>query len=710
MRKGKCYICNDIYSDSGLARHIKSCLIKTKDAKTNNSNISNATYLIKVQDKYDSGYYLYLMVDGCVLLSELDQYLRDIWLECCGHLSSFKIDEINYERYPDPGWGDREGMDIEIEEVLDFGMFFSYMYDYGSTTELELKVMGIYQPLFSKKGIYLIGRNLPREYKCENCDNKAEFQYFNMRHGEQGIVCNSCMEKMESENTKDDDIYFSDIINSPRAGVCGYDGPTDDILFMEHREIRKSKKGNRKEAAREPNERLTANDRLTLVEKLLSGQLTEEDVEEQGEDFLNVFYKIANLARYRQRSMPPFMIERYKLDGHMLKDYLNSLRKKELDVIRKSLNIEKASGLKKDELVDCISQFLLDNIENILMLLPSLLYKIIQEIHKEGEAFWVNDEDVPQPIIDLRNKGLLFTVWEDEEEFECVIPEDIKLILEELKENLEFQKKRKFANEISKAIISVFYYWGIVQKYDLKKETARLLGIETDNEFTSLDDEFTTFFEDIFKNMENYMRREIIGSNVYYYMFVEDAGDKIISPEWQNADYPLISKGMVPEEYEGGLSLVLHSPYLRWICEIMLEKGQAENEDEEIDNEEEAYGLVSHIAEIASNMKPGTDVRELAKELEMPDTVLTAPFIKEFLNNLLLYTPNYWIKGNSISGEIHVRNEQYKEWKPKTLYPKSSVKSRKKNPVGVAASKWKVGRNDPCPCGSGKKYKSCCGK
>ncbi|MCB6939976.1 SEC-C metal-binding domain-containing protein, partial [Agathobacter rectalis] len=21
-----------------------------------------------------------------------------------------------------------------------------------------------------------------------------------------------------------------------------------------------------------------------------------------------------------------------------------------------------------------------------------------------------------------------------------------------------------------------------------------------------------------------------------------------------------------------------------------------------------------------------------------------------------------------------------------------------------------VGRNDPCPCGSGKKYKNCCGK
>nr|DAD54186.1 TPA_exp: SEC-C motif domain protein [Clostridium autoethanogenum DSM 10061] len=25
-------------------------------------------------------------------------------------------------------------------------------------------------------------------------------------------------------------------------------------------------------------------------------------------------------------------------------------------------------------------------------------------------------------------------------------------------------------------------------------------------------------------------------------------------------------------------------------------------------------------------------------------------------------------------------------------------------------NKTKVGRNDPCPCGSGKKYKQCCGK
>lgn len=33
----------------------------------------------------------------------------------------------------------------------------------------------------------------------------------------------------------------------------------------------------------------------------------------------------------------------------------------------------------------------------------------------------------------------------------------------------------------------------------------------------------------------------------------------------------------------------------------------------------------------------------------------------------------------------------------------------KKNPAAIAKTEVKVGRNDPCPCGSGKKFKRCCG-
>jgi SWIM/SEC-C metal-binding protein len=32
------------------------------------------------------------------------------------------------------------------------------------------------------------------------------------------------------------------------------------------------------------------------------------------------------------------------------------------------------------------------------------------------------------------------------------------------------------------------------------------------------------------------------------------------------------------------------------------------------------------------------------------------------------------------------------------------------NPLKTRIAEKKVGRNEPCPCGSGKKYKKCCGK
>ena len=37
-------------------------------------------------------------------------------------------------------------------------------------------------------------------------------------------------------------------------------------------------------------------------------------------------------------------------------------------------------------------------------------------------------------------------------------------------------------------------------------------------------------------------------------------------------------------------------------------------------------------------------------------------------------------------------------------------KEEKRTPPPVPVKKEKVGRNDPCPCGSGKKYKNCCGR
>jgi preprotein translocase subunit SecA len=46
--------------------------------------------------------------------------------------------------------------------------------------------------------------------------------------------------------------------------------------------------------------------------------------------------------------------------------------------------------------------------------------------------------------------------------------------------------------------------------------------------------------------------------------------------------------------------------------------------------------------------------------------------------------------------------------KGKTIFDRMAEGSA--GPVSQAKAGKKVSRNDPCPCGSGKKYKKCCGK
>jgi preprotein translocase subunit SecA len=59
--------------------------------------------------------------------------------------------------------------------------------------------------------------------------------------------------------------------------------------------------------------------------------------------------------------------------------------------------------------------------------------------------------------------------------------------------------------------------------------------------------------------------------------------------------------------------------------------------------------------------------------------------------------------------QIRVRQEPIqREQVAKPIDPAQMSSDSKRTPIKKSTTK--VGRNDPCPCGSGKKYKHCCGK
>ncbi|MDR2898329.1 MAG: YchJ family protein [Spirochaetaceae bacterium] len=55
--------------------------------------------------------------------------------------------------------------------------------------------------------------------------------------------------------------------------------------------------------------------------------------------------------------------------------------------------------------------------------------------------------------------------------------------------------------------------------------------------------------------------------------------------------------------------------------------------------------------------------------------------------------------------DVHLERASFKKESGRWLYDDGSL-----IPTTIVRAEKKVGRNEPCPCGSGKKYKQCCGR
>lgn len=80
------------------------------------------------------------------------------------------------------------------------------------------------------------------------------------------------------------------------------------------------------------------------------------------------------------------------------------------------------------------------------------------------------------------------------------------------------------------------------------------------------------------------------------------------------------------------------------------------------------------------------------------DTVVSLKFDKEKLFKNMIDAKADWLYGLPQWEKIFDEDTR------------KSLTKEAKNMHTIVRTEKKVGRNDPCPCGSGKKYKHCCGK
>ncbi len=223
IRSGECFICHESIAKAQITRHLGKCIAAQKPL----AGEAIKMLRLQIEGRYLPDYWMQVAIPGAWTLDDLDSFMRETWLECCGHLSCFTIDGTRYayEPFNESILGRREkSMDVKLYKVLGIGAEFTHEYDYGSTTDLVLRVVGAYEGAAVSGDVQILARNNPFKFACVDCGKPAKqvnagYGWLDPKH----CYCTACAKKSDA-----DEGMWLPIVNSPRVGVCGYCGDAYD--------------------------------------------------------------------------------------------------------------------------------------------------------------------------------------------------------------------------------------------------------------------------------------------------------------------------------------------------------------------------------------------------------------------------------------------------------------------------------------------------
>jgi len=199
---GKCAKCGIALTKRKMEKHVLECF-----------QDESGTPMLCLRVDGGGPYWLYVAAKEFAPLAELDGLLRRVWLECCGHLSSFECPSGTYWSSPEYGEKGMKGGSIIV--ALPAGRAVHYEYDFGTTTVISITRVGELKAMVEKP-VFVMARNDMPEMACELCKNAPATRISRL---DNKLVCGAC-----GDNMKKDKEYLLPYVNSPRTGMCGYTG------------------------------------------------------------------------------------------------------------------------------------------------------------------------------------------------------------------------------------------------------------------------------------------------------------------------------------------------------------------------------------------------------------------------------------------------------------------------------------------------------
>lgn len=347
-------------------------------------------------------------------------------------------------------------------------------------------------------------------------------------------------------------------------------------------------------------------------------------------------------------------------EEYTLKAFLEKMTKDELVKIAKKYAIRGITTLKKADAVEKMNEVILNNAtiaiesmeESTLMFLEELVKEESLRKYKCDEIIYINY---------LRNRGLVFSGTKDDELF-VVIPEELKDVIKKSLSK-ELREKARLNLEIIKSIAGMAYYYGVCT-YDLIKSNLEKL--------------FTTSFNvsdlnSLLLNGEELGYDYVVDGQQIYHIDVENVEDILkLQQEAKNDFYKFDKKSLIKA---GKIDFVEENKQGAKLEKVM---GELFVIDKSILKDEMDGFIVA--------------IKNEVERTEAIDIFLEAYEIQsDEERDIFVY-------------ELELFAKSIRRWSLKGYTEDEIVKQESR-----VINEVKIGRNDPCICGSGKKYKKCCG-
>ena len=343
-----------------------------------------------------------------------------------------------------------------------------------------------------------------------------------------------------------------------------------------------------------------------------------------------------------------------------LKAFLEKMTKDELVKIAKRYSVRGITTLKKADAVEKVMNVILENTKVALELMEESVLRYIEELLKvNGLKKYECNEMIY--INYLRNRGLAFSGVKNDEAF-VVMPKELKSVISE-QLNKDLKDKARLNEEIIKAISGMVYYYGVCKIDFLKSNIKNIFG-------TSLD--------------ESYINTLIANGEELGYDYVID-GDMLCNIDVEETEKIL----KLQEECK--------NDYYKFDKKSLVKAGKIDFVEEN---------------------KQGAKLEKVLGEL----FVIDKNILKEEMDGFIVAIKNEVEKSEAIDIFLQAYEIQSEEERKIFVYElelfaksirKWSLKGYTEDEIEKAnarvVNEVKIGRNDPCICGSGKKYKKCCG-